>query len=95
MALGGLSGETPQEVHPSLLHVCRVVAAMIHKMAWSSSLHGWMDGKRLKRSRMFFFVFLGCVCVCVCVVAAMNITKISKCLGGRKKRERRGEVPLS
>jgi len=79
--------------------VKRVVAAMIHKMmAWSSSLHGWMDGKRLKRSRKFilgFWAVCVCVCVYVCVVAAMNITKISKCLGGRKKRRGGGEVPLS
>jgi hypothetical protein len=53
-----------------------------------------MDAKRLKRSRMLFLCFWA-VCVCVCVVVAMNITKISKCLGGRKKREGRGEVPLS
>jgi hypothetical protein len=41
------------------------------------------------------YVFGLCVCARVFVVAAMNITKISKCLGGRKKREGRGEVPLS
>jgi hypothetical protein len=56
---------------------------------------GWEKAE--EKQDVFFCVFglCVCVCVCVCVVAAMNITKISKCLGGRKKRERRGEVPLS
>jgi hypothetical protein len=54
---------------------------------------GWEKAE--EEQDVFFCVFGLCVCVCVCVVAAMNITKISKCLGGRKKRERRGEVPLS
>ncbi len=57
-----------------------------------------MDGwEKAEEKQEVYFGFLGCVCVCVCVcvVAAMNITKISKCLGGRKKRKGRGEVPLS
>ncbi len=37
------------------------------------------------------FVFLGSVCVCG--GGHEYITKIRKCLGGRKKREGKGEVP--